>query len=457
MPDVGDLIGDRYRLAGRIAGGGMGEVWRAEDETLNRPVAVKLMRAHITSDSSAGERFRREARAMAALRHPGVADVYDYGEADQPDGRRLAYIVMAYVGGQPLSARIAEVGRLSVAETVSIVAQTARALQAAHDIGVVHRDVKPGNLIIEPDGHVVLVDFGIAVSSEATSLTATNQVLGTALYMAPEQLSRQTVTPAVDVYALGAVAYHCLAGHPPFPGDNPIAVAVRRLEEAPPPLPDDVPPAVRDLVATAMARAPEHRFASAGAMAAAAEAATGPLAGTAAATLAATDVLGVAVPTAPAAAVHPNPVAAEGERGSAGRRRLIIGLSVAALATAVAAVVLADPAGWTPGRSGVPSSPGVNSPSGRPVDRDSGGSTPEGVRGGSADPDVTRSARPTSAPARTPSTRPSVPEASPSATRSAPEPSDEPTDEPTTEPTEEPESPSPGPRATADVGPVSRN
>lgn len=157
MPDVGDLIGDRYRLVARIAGGGMGEVWRAVDETLKRTVAVKVLHSRVMTDASAGERFRREARAMAALRHPGVADVYDYGETTLPGASGLAYIVMAYVQGQPLSERIAEAGRLGAAETLSIVAQTARALQAAHDVDVVHRDVKPGNLVIEPDGHVVLV------------------------------------------------------------------------------------------------------------------------------------------------------------------------------------------------------------------------------------------------------------------------------------------------------------
>ncbi|MGW3811399.1 serine/threonine-protein kinase, partial [Micromonospora sp. NPDC005113] len=171
MPSVGQVVGDRYRLVESIASGGMGDVWRAVDETLDRCVAVKMLHPRLVADAGFGERFRREARAMAALRHPGVAQVYDYGEMSRPGEPVLAYIVMECVQGQSLSERIAEVGQLGAAEAMSIAAQTARALQAAHDAGIVHRDVKPNNLIIEPDGHVVLVDFGVAVMPEAASLT----------------------------------------------------------------------------------------------------------------------------------------------------------------------------------------------------------------------------------------------------------------------------------------------
>ncbi|MEU8210862.1 serine/threonine-protein kinase, partial [Micromonospora sp. NPDC049044] len=274
MPIVGQVVGDRYRLVESIASGGMGDVWRAVDETLDRCVAVKMLQPRLVADAGFGERFRREARAMAALRHPGIAQVYDYGEVSGPDA--LAYIVMECVQGQPLSERIAEVGRLDAAETMSIAAQTARALQAAHDAGVVHRDVKPSNLIIEPDGHVVLVDFGVAVTQEAASLTGTNQVVGTALYMAPEQVVRNETRPAIDIYALGAVVYHCLAGRPPHEGENAVAVALRHLDEEPQPLPEDVPAAVQRLVATAMAKEPARRFPTAAAMAAAAQALAGP-------------------------------------------------------------------------------------------------------------------------------------------------------------------------------------
>ncbi|MER7459325.1 serine/threonine-protein kinase [Micromonospora sp. NPDC126480] len=443
MPDVGDLIGDRYRLADRIAAGGMGEVWRAVDETLNRTVAVKMQHTRFVQEASAGERFRREARAMAALRHPGVAEVYDYGEASLPGGSGLAYIVMAYVRGQALSERIAELGRLGVTETLSIVAQTARALQAAHDVGVVHRDVKPGNLIIEPDGHVVLVDFGIARSPEATALTAANQVVGTALYMAPEQLSTKPLTPAADIYALGAVAYHCLAGQPPFPGENAVAVALRRLDEEPPPLPDDVPAGVRDLVATAMARDPDHRFPTAAAMAATAAAVAGSPGPPTLPALAA-----AAPGAAPTATLAPVPERRPG-RGIGGRKA-VTGVALVLLATAAAAVVLADRTGWSPDDpSGVPSPSVVTS---RP---DSGGGdpaddAPSGAR--TAEPDPDRSAAPAadvSEPAAEPSSGP--PGATPSVatpTSAAPTAT---TAEPTPDSTGEPDtgSPDPSPASTS--------
>ncbi|MFG1656720.1 protein kinase [Micromonospora chersina] len=445
MPDVGDLIGDRYRMVDRIAGGGMGEVWRAVDETLKRTVAVKVLHSRVMTDASAGERFRREARAMAALRHPGVAEVYDYGETTLPGASGLAYIVMAYVQGQPLSERIAQAGRLGAAETLSIVAQTARALQAAHDVDVVHRDVKPGNLVIEPDGHVVLVDFGIALSPDATELTAANQVVGTALYMAPEQLTRSGVVgPAVDVYALGCVAYHCLAGHPPFAGDNPVAVALRRLEEEPPPLPDDVPAAVRDLVASAMARNAADRIPTAAAMAANAEAIAGS-AGTRTGPV-------LAAPAVPRAAGHTTralPVVAAPPGRASGRRRAVAGIVLALLAATAAAVALADPAGWSPDPSGVPTPSVVRS------DPNSGGGdspgTPTRARNAPADPDMTtpasRASQPASADA-TPSRRDGQATTSATPSRS---PSSAPSGESTGEPTEESTgaaSASPSPQAT---------
>jgi serine/threonine-protein kinase len=261
----GALLGDRYRLDAPIAAGGMGDVWHATDTVLGREVAVKMLHAGRAVDPLFQNRFLHEARVMAALHHPGVADVYDFGQAG-PD----AYLVMAYVHGQSLEDRIAEAGRLSPAETMSIVAQAARALAAAHAAGIVHRDVKPGNLIVQPDGGVVLVDFGIARSATSVTLTGADEVVGTALYFAPEQASKGAIGPATDIYALGVVAYHCLAGHPPFEGDNPVAIAMRHLDEEPAPLPPDVPPGVRAVVATAMAKDPANRFPNAAAMAQAA-------------------------------------------------------------------------------------------------------------------------------------------------------------------------------------------
>jgi serine/threonine protein kinase len=273
---AGHLLGNRYRLDERIATGGMGDVWRGTDVVLGRVVAVKVLRTAMLSDPEFAARFYGEARMMAAFRHPGVVEVYDYASADDTDDEQVAYLVMAYVEGEPLSTRVKQ-GPMAVTETMSIVAQAADALHAAHEAGTVHRDVKPGNLIVKPTGAVVLVDFGVARSAAVTSVTQANAIVGTALYMAPEQVAKGNVSPATDIYALGAVAYHCLAGHPPFDGDNALQVALRHLEDEPEPLPAHVPPQVRELIARAMAKQPTDRFQSAAEFAEAAVAAAGPL------------------------------------------------------------------------------------------------------------------------------------------------------------------------------------
>ncbi|MBW6440366.1 protein kinase [Actinoplanes hulinensis] len=273
MPHPGELLGGRYRLDDRIASGGMGEVWQATDTVLGRAVAVKTLLADRASDAGFQRRFRHEARALAALRHSGVVAVYDFGSTGTED----AYLVMARVDGQPLNRILAERGRLTPAETMSLVAQAASALAAAHTAGIVHRDVKPGNLLVEPDGTVVLVDFGVARSAHSGTLTGAREVIGTALYIAPEQVTKQEAGPASDVYALGALAFHCLAGHPPFLGKNPIAIVLQHLDQDPPPLPDDVPPEVNAIVRTALAKDPAARFPSAEAMAEAATAAAAEL------------------------------------------------------------------------------------------------------------------------------------------------------------------------------------
>jgi len=274
----GSLLDNRYRLDERIATGGMGDVWRGTDVVLGRTIAVKVLRTAMLADPEFSARFYGEARMMAAFRHPGVVEVYDYSAGDAADEDNCAYLVMAFVDGEPLSARLKEQGRLSVAETMSVVAQAADALHAAHENGTVHRDVKPGNLIVKPNGTVILVDFGVARSAAVTSVTGLNAIVGTALYMAPEQVAKGNVTPATDIYALGAVAYHCIAGQPPFDGDNALQVALRHLEDEPEPLPENVVPlAVRELISRAMAKHPEDRFTSAAEFAEAAIAATGSL------------------------------------------------------------------------------------------------------------------------------------------------------------------------------------
>lgn len=266
MLSSGKVLGGRFRLDERVAVGGMGDVWRATDTLLSRDVAIKTLKSHRASDPEFQARFRHEAMTMAALHHPGVADVYDFGEIDDSE-----YLVMAFVEGEPLDVKIAATGRLDAIKTMSIVAQVARALHAAHTAGIVHRDVKPGNLIVQPDGNVVLIDFGVARSAESTVQTAVDEVVGTAHYVAPEQVAKQDVGPAADIYALGAVAYQCLTGRPPFAGDNPITLAMQHLQDDPPPLPATIPAPVRELVAIAMAKRPEDRFRTAAAMADAAE------------------------------------------------------------------------------------------------------------------------------------------------------------------------------------------
>jgi serine/threonine protein kinase len=259
----GVMLGGRYRLEERIAGGGMGDVWRGIDDVLGRTVAVKILLPALLDEPGFAERFRGEARTMATINHPGVVDVYDYG-SDQ----EIAFLVMEYVEGDALSRTLSRVGRLTPARTMALVAQAADALQAAHGNGIVHRDVKPGNLLVRPNGTLVLTDFGIARSALVGQLTVAGAVLGTASYISPEQAAGDVATAASDVYALGVVAYQCLSGHRPFDGATPIEIAMKHVRETPRALPADIPPAVRAIVERAMAKDPAARWPSASAMAA---------------------------------------------------------------------------------------------------------------------------------------------------------------------------------------------
>ncbi|MGC5028333.1 serine/threonine-protein kinase [Micromonospora sp. DT229] len=258
MLSPGVQLGNRYRLDERIASGGMGDVWRGTDQVLGRTVAVKSLLPALLDEPGFAERFRGEARTMATINHPGVVDVYDFGSDQQ-----IAFLVMEYIEGDPLSATLSRVGRLTPARTMALVAQAADALHAAHVKGIVHRDVKPGNLLVRPNGTLVLTDFGIARSELVGQLTAAGSVLGTASYISPEQATGQVATPASDVYALGVVAYQCLAGRRPFEGDNPLDIAMRHVRETPRQLPSDIPPQVCALVERAMAKDPKDRWASA--------------------------------------------------------------------------------------------------------------------------------------------------------------------------------------------------
>ncbi|WP_435206117.1 protein kinase domain-containing protein [Micromonospora sp. bgisy143] len=262
MLSPGVQLGNRYRLDERIASGGMGDVWRGTDQVLGRTVAVKSLLPALLDDPDFAERFRGEARTMATINHPGVVDVYDFGNDQQ-----IAFLVMEYVEGDALSSTLSRVGRLTPARTMALVAQAADALHAAHEKGIVHRDVKPGNLLVRPNGTLVLTDFGIARSDIVGQLTAAGSVLGTASYISPEQATGQVATPASDVYALGVVAYQCLAGRRPFEGDNPLDIAMRHVRETPRPLPNDIPPQVRAVVERALAKDPAARWPSAAALA----------------------------------------------------------------------------------------------------------------------------------------------------------------------------------------------
>jgi serine/threonine-protein kinase len=258
---VTESLAGRYQLRCWLAAGGMGQVWRGFDEVLRRPVAVKLLPDGAAGDRAAVGRFRTEARRAAAVSHPGIASIFDYGEAELDGaGEPTAYLVMELVDGEPLSALLAREGRLPLRRAVDVVAQAALAVGAAHRAGLVHRDVKAGNLLVRADGLVKVIDFGIAQRlGEDPDGPRAETVVGTAGYLSPEQVAGKPATPASDVYALGVVAYECLAGRRPFDGDDPVAVARAHRLRLPPPLPIDVPAPVRALVAQAMAKDPAAR------------------------------------------------------------------------------------------------------------------------------------------------------------------------------------------------------
>lgn len=255
---VHPLLADRYALAERLAVGGTGEVWRARDLLLDRPVAVKTLRAEYVEDEDVRTRLRAEARHTARLSHPGIVSVYDVGEL--PD---LAWLVTELVDGESLASVLRRQPRLGVERTLDVVGQVAAALQVAHDVGVVHRDIKPGNLLLRPDGTVKVGDFGISCVAGVSTITRTGQLLGTVSYLSPEQAAGQTATRSSDLYALGVVAYECLSGVRPFVGESALAVLAGHLHTVPAPLPGHVPARVRSLVEGLLAKDPAQRPASA--------------------------------------------------------------------------------------------------------------------------------------------------------------------------------------------------
>ena len=254
-------LGERYELHQLIAAGGMGQVWRGLDIALHRPVAVKVLRSEYTGDPTFLARFRAEAQHAASLSHPNIAAVFDYGEeiAQDGTGETLAYLVMELVEGEPLSTLVRREGPLSTEATLSLLRQTAFGLGEAHEAGLVHRDVKPGNILVRPDGSVKITDFGIAWSARSVALTRTGQVIGTPQYLSPEQAEGRPTTPASDVYELGLIGYECLTGHPAFDGDNAVTIALKQVQQDPEPLPGELPAGVRGLIFRALLKEPGAR------------------------------------------------------------------------------------------------------------------------------------------------------------------------------------------------------
>ncbi|MEX1172606.1 MAG: Stk1 family PASTA domain-containing Ser/Thr kinase, partial [Chloroflexota bacterium] len=271
MAENGTILGGRYEVIAAIGQGGMATIYRAMDTQLGREVAVKLLRPEYLRDPDFGSRFRQEAQNAASLSHPNVVTVYDYGE--DPSG---PFIVMEYVDGEDLATIMRRTGPLPPAQASRIAAAVARALAAAHGRGIIHRDVKPGNVLIGRDGRVKVVDFGIARAIAEAQMTLPGTTLGSVHYFSPEQARGETTTESSDIFALGIVLYEMLTGGRPWEGDSAASVALARLTG---PVPDpavvrpSIPPALAAVARTAMAQAPEDRYPSAGAMADALDAA----------------------------------------------------------------------------------------------------------------------------------------------------------------------------------------
>ncbi|MEV6874967.1 serine/threonine-protein kinase [Amycolatopsis sp. NPDC051128] len=269
MLSSGQLLAERYKLTSRIAVGGMGEVWQASDTRLDRTVAVKILKAELSGDAEFLHRFRTEARMTASLNHPGIAAVHDYGETLLDGDLPIAYLVMELVDGDPLAGLLAKHGRLSAEFTLDMLEQAGNALQAAHEQGLVHRDVKPGNILVTSAGQVKITDFGVAKAADAAPVTRSGMVMGTAHYIAPEQALGHPAEPASDVYSLAVCGYECLAGHRPFLSENAVTVAMMHIRDIAPPLPPDVPPAARAVIEATLVKDPRQRYNNGGEFAAA--------------------------------------------------------------------------------------------------------------------------------------------------------------------------------------------
>src|SRR5215217_7199038 len=265
------LLGGRYQVGELLGYGGMAEVHRGRDLRLGRDVAIKTLRSDLARDATFQLRFRREAQNAAALNHPAIVAVYDTGEEHGPSGEALPYIIMEFVNGRTLKEVLAVEGRLMPRRALEICADMCAALEFSHRHGIIHRDIKPGNVMLTPNGQVKVMDFGIAraLASGATTMTQTSAVIGTAQYLSPEQARGEAVDARSDVYAAGCVLFELLCGHPPFVGDSPVSVAYQHVREdprAPSEINRDVPPDVDAIVLKALSKNPANRYQSAGEM-----------------------------------------------------------------------------------------------------------------------------------------------------------------------------------------------
>jgi serine/threonine protein kinase len=362
----------RYEMKDRIATGGMGEVWRAQDTVLGREVAVKLLKREYADDPRFRERFANEAKHAASLHHPNIATVFDFGENETADGSR-PYLVMELVDGRPLSDLIRPDRPMDPDQVRDLVRQAAEALAAAHGAGIVHRDVKPANLLVTPAGRVKVTDFGIARAADSVALTSTGEVLGTPHYLSPEQAEGKVATPASDVYALGVVLFECLTGRRPFAGDTPIATALAHIRSPVPDLPDGIPDDLAAVTRRALSKDPGERYLDAAAFAAALGAPSSVFDGAPAAVPAdatqamapPTAVLTPAPPT-PASPAAPPPTDPPADPPAEDRRRLPAWWPLAALAVlGVILLVTAVLAGGGDGNDNTPA-PAAKSPSTTP-------------------------------------------------------------------------------------------
>src|SRR4051794_14592351 len=268
---VGRLLGERYQVGELLGYGGMAEVHRGRDLRLGRDVAIKMLRPDLARDDNFQLRFRREAQNSASLNHPAIVAVYDTGEERGPAGELLPYIVMEFVNGRTLKEVLAAEGPLMPRRALEISADICAALEFSHRHGIIHRDIKPGNVMLTQTGQVKVMDFGIAraLASGATTMTQTSAVIGTAPYLSPEQARGEAVDARSDVYAAGCVLFELVCGHPPFVGDNPVSVAYQHVREDPRPPSDsnrDVTPPIDAIVLKALAKNPLNRYQSAGEM-----------------------------------------------------------------------------------------------------------------------------------------------------------------------------------------------